>query len=515
MRTQPSGVSPPVSAFPRLSKSKFLSGQQCHKRLYLEIHSPKFATPPDEHTQAILDQGTQMGELARKRYPGGVLVEADYRHVPEALRRTAELVADPSVHAIFEGAFQYERVLIRVDILERMMIPDSGATWWRLIEVKSSTKVKGPHCDDLALQTYVLGGAGLLLAGSCLMHVNNQYVYLGGEIAINDLFVVRDVTQEVSRRLGDVPARLAEMKSMLLLPLAPAIEPSGHCHVPYECSFWEHCTEHKSDRWIGYLPGDQKTISVLVRTGVDTIDEIPRGFPLTAVQQRMKDNREWISPALKKVVDTLRYPIHHVDFETFMPGIPRFPLTRPYQTIPTQWSNHILAEDGTLRHEEYLCMEAQDPREELVAALIDSVGTEGHICVYSGYERAILEKLAQVLPAFRQELQDMITRLWDLFPVVRDYYYHPEFHGSFSIKSVAPALAPELTYHDLEIQAGGVAAIQYDRMVFRETDWVEKVRIREALLKYCERDTLAMVELRRVLEQKALYGLGASPPATP
>jgi len=178
---QASGISPTVSTFPRLSKSKFLSGQQCHKRLYLEIHSPQFATPPDAHTQALFDQGTKMGELARKRYPGGVLVEADHRHATEALRRTAELVADPTVPAIFEGAFRYERVLIRVDILERVTNAENGATWWRLIEVKSSTKVKAVHVDDLALQTYVLGGAGLLLVGSCLMHVNNQYVYLGGE----------------------------------------------------------------------------------------------------------------------------------------------------------------------------------------------------------------------------------------------------------------------------------------------------------------------------------------------
>jgi hypothetical protein len=78
----------------RLSKSKFLSGLQCLKRLYLQVHQPGLATEPDEHQQAILDMGTEVGELARRRVPGGVLVEAGHRHAPEALRRTAELLDD-------------------------------------------------------------------------------------------------------------------------------------------------------------------------------------------------------------------------------------------------------------------------------------------------------------------------------------------------------------------------------------------------------------------------------------
>ncbi|MEK6526609.1 MAG: hypothetical protein AABZ22_07035, partial [Nitrospirota bacterium] len=148
----------------RLSKSKFLSGLQCHKRLYLAIHSPELATEPDEQTQAILDMGTEVGELARKRFPGGVLVEADHRHPTEALRRTAELLQDPTVPAIFEGAFEFERVLVRVDIVERVGSPHDGAATWRLIEVKSSTRVKDVHLDDLAIQTHVLTGAGVILA---------------------------------------------------------------------------------------------------------------------------------------------------------------------------------------------------------------------------------------------------------------------------------------------------------------------------------------------------------------
>ncbi len=489
----------------RLSKSKFLSGLQCHKRLYLAIHSPELATEPDAESQAILDMGTAIGELARKRFSGGILVDADHRHRSEALKRTAELVNDPSVPAIFEGAFEFDQVLVRVDILERVSPEPNAGYAWRLIEVKSSSRVKDVHVHDLAVQAHVLGGCGFLLSSACLMHINTEYVYRGGDLDLGSLFAIRDVSQSVADRQAEVQAHLAGMKAMLLVPQPPSIQPDSHCHTPHVCPFWEHCTKEKPARWVYHLPGRSVGIEAFARQGIQTIDEIPPTVHLTSNQQRMKDNVEWIGPQLKTALESVRYPVHHLDFETFMPAIPRFRETRPYQVIPTQWSNHIMETgDGEVRHEEYLCDEAKDPREELAQALLGSVGAEGSICVYSGYEQAMLRRLAESLPALREELLALTKRLWDLLPIIQRHYYHPAFNGSYSIKSVLPALAPALGYDDLEIQAGGVAAQLYDRMVFHETDWVEKVRIREALLSYCKRDTLALVHLRKVLFDKAL-----------
>ncbi|MBI3603530.1 MAG: DUF2779 domain-containing protein [Nitrospirae bacterium] len=487
----------------RLSKSKFLSGLQCHKRLYLEIYQRELAAEPDEQTQAILDMGTEVGEEARRLFPGGVLVEADHRHPTEALRRTAELLGDPTVPAIFEGAFEFENVLVRVDILERVSLettgPETERDAWRLIEVKSSTRVKDIHLDDLAVQSYVLAGAGVALAGAWLMRINNQYVYQGGDIDLEQLLARDDLTALVAARQGEVPARLADMKAMLAQPAPPAIEPDGHCHSPYDCLFWDHCTKDKPARWIYHLPGGERTYKQLAVRGIQTIDEIPSDFKLSIFQRRVKDNQEWVGPQLRAALGSVRYPVHHLDFETFMPAIPKFPMTRPYQTIPTQWSNHIEDEAGAVRHEEYLCLDPKDPREELAVTLLESLGREGSICVYSTYERSILKSLAERLPSLRQELESAMARLWDLLPVIQEQYYHPQFGSSFSIKSVLPALVPALDYGDLEIQEGSLAAQRYCRMVFEETDWVERERFREALLKYCQRDTLAMVELRKAL----------------
>ena len=195
----------PASSPPRLSKSRFLSGLQCHKRVYLEIHRPELATPPDPSTQAILAMGTEIGLLARRRFPGGVLATVGFRQREAAIAQTAALLQDPNVPAIFEGAFEHEGVVVRVDILERVLDETGRPLAWRLIEVKSSTRVKDIHLDDVAIQSYVLLGSGIALAGTWLMHIDTTYVYQGGQADLQALFAIEDVSEVVASRRGQVP----------------------------------------------------------------------------------------------------------------------------------------------------------------------------------------------------------------------------------------------------------------------------------------------------------------------
>ena len=495
----------PLAKVPRLSKSKFLSGLQCHKRLYLEVHHPSLATKPDAGTQAMFDMGTEVGELARSRFPGGALVTAGYRQTEAALAQTASLIQDLTVPAVFEGAFLHNGVLVRADILERVPPAEGQSHGWRLIEVKSSTRVKDVHLEDLAVQSEVILGVGLTLVSVCLMHVNTGYLYRDGVIDLTELFAIQDLSEAVAQRRADVAKRLAMMNRMLLQPQPPSIDPDRHCHTPYDCPFWEHCTKDKPARWIHYLPGSKQVVSQLIQQGVKTIDEIPVDTKLSSVQRRVKENVEWVSAKLGPVLKAVQYPVHHLDFETVMLAVPRFSGTRPYQALPVQWSNHIEQATGKLAHEEFLHKDESDPRKVLAEALLESLGEQGSICVYSSYERSIIEQLAAALPSpLKQALLRIVDRLWDLFPIIRDHYYHPAFGGSYSIKAVLPAMIPSLAYDDLMIKEGGHAASQYYRMVFMERDWVERATIEEALLRYCARDTLAMVELRRALMQKAM-----------
>jgi hypothetical protein len=162
---------------PRLSKSKYLSDLQCLKHLYLDIHARDLASEFDEGTQAVLDAGTRVGELARERYPGGVLVDVEYFKVEEGITRTAAILADPAVAVLYEGFIAFDDVVVRPDILIR-----TGRNRWQLIEVKSTSRVKDEHRDDLAIQAYVLKGAGLGLDAACLTHLNTGYLYPGGSL---------------------------------------------------------------------------------------------------------------------------------------------------------------------------------------------------------------------------------------------------------------------------------------------------------------------------------------------
>ena len=91
-------------------------------------------------------------------------------------------------------------------------------------------------------------------------------------------------------------------------------------------------------------------------------------------------------------------------------------------------------------------------------------------------------------------------RFLDLLALVRAHFYHPDFHGSYSIKTVLPALAPDVTYSDLEIQEGFLASISYARMFAPDTQAHEREQLREALLDYCQQDTLAMVRILAALQ---------------
>ena len=371
--------------------------------------------------------GTDLGELARQRFPGGRLVTAGYRQSQEALAQTAELLQDSTVSAIFEGAFQFNQVLVRVDVLERVGMNDLGQPTWRLVEVKSSTKVKATHVDDLTIQSYVLEGtrtcAGGYLSHACEYAVRIRRAASRSRSAVRYPFIDRDRAATIAGSQCATRGYADHAGSHV----GPGITPDEHCQSPYECPFWNHCTEHKPARWIYHLPGgSSKTVVHLrVRRGDDRRDS--RSCCTHPVQRRVKENREWIGEGLRSALETVVHPVHHLDFETFMPAVPKFLDTRPYQVIPTQWSNHIEQHDGTLMHAEFLCRDERDPREELAITLLESLGQTGGICVYSSYERSVIERLAEDFPSLRKDLKRVVARLWDLHVIIRDHYYHPAF----------------------------------------------------------------------------------------
>ena len=500
-------TSDPSHKIPLLSKSRYTSGVQCLKRLYLESYEVDLATPPGPGQQSLFDAGTSAGILAQQLYPGGVLVDDDYRHHGEATARTHELLGDPVVHALYEAAFTEDDIRIRADILVR---GDGGR--WNLVEVKSATSVKDQYIDDVAVQLHVLTHAGVQVDRASVAVINNQYVYAGGEYSVGQLFQVEDVTDLARERLAGVPARLTQMRAVLAAATEPNIDIGSHCSKPSECQFIAYCHRNEPDWPIDSLPGILATrVDEFRAAGYRSISSLPDSTPLNAMQRRVRDavqsQRAWVAEDLGRVLSTLRYPVHFVDFETVAPWLPRWAGTRPYQTFPFQWSDHVLHADGALEHAEFLADGTDDPRDAFAASLIEQLRGAGMLVVYTGYERTQLAALRDALPALASEL-DVVLKIpqFDLHPVMRNGYYHPDFLGSFSLKAVLPVIVPELAYADLVIQHGDVASLQFQRLWENDLDDEARQQIRADLLAYCERDTLAMVRIVEVLRAIAVGG---------
>jgi len=484
---------------PILSKSRYLAGLQCPLRLWYQCYERHLATPVSPVQQALFDTGHEVGRLAARLYPGGVLIEEDYLHHDEAVQATQRAMADAGIRSLYEAGFVHNLVRVRADILDRV-----GRGRWSLIEVKSSTKLKEEHYPDVAVQYHVLTGSGIQIDRAGILSINNQYLYDGQELDLEDFFSFYDLTAEIIPQQEQVIDELGELRAMLARSEPPRIRPSRHCKNPYQCEFWEHCTADMPEFWVMQLPGIQESrLAELAAMGVEDIRGIPAGFRLSPLQERVwqcvVNGEEHTESKLQEELITIEYPIHFIDFETTGEAVPRYPNTRPYQTLPFQWSDHVLLSDGGLEHREYLCAEDKDPREEFTKTLLDALGTLGSIFIYTSYETTIMNELVGHLPQYAEPLLATLDRFKDLHAILRRHYYHPGFMGSFSLKAVLPALIPEMDYKNLNIQEGTEASLEYLRMIDPSTPEEQKEIIRRSLLEYCAHDTLSMVKIREKL----------------
>ena len=478
----------------KLSKSRFLSGYQCQKKLWLEKHRRDLITPFSESTQRILDQGTLVGELAQDHFPGGILIEADHFHISEAIEATQNTL-ESGVKVLFEGCFIHDDILVRPDV---MVLEDSGG--WQLIEVKSTTRVKPEHVIDVAVQKHVLEGCGLTIASSHLMHIDNQCVYPD----LETLFEIEDISSEVNAIQHWIPTKAAEFFNTLEQPAEPKYEIGEHCKSPYECQFVEYCWNHVPKYSVFTLPGARWTTKTeYIKQGLLALRDVPES---TLNERQLKyltsfHNQAPIidESAIQGELQKLNYPLYFLDFETDGPAIPRFDGMRPFEQFPFQFSCHVLQADGRLTHSEYLHEDENDPRESLGEALVSAIGPTGSIIAYNApFEIRFIKNLAQWNPGLASSLLDMVDRFWDQLPIFRKYYIDYRFLGSASIKYVLPILVPALSYSNLNVGDGTEAQAAWNKMINTE-DPVLKSKLYNDLLAYCGQDTLAMVELHKIL----------------
>jgi len=474
-----------------LSKSQFTRGLQCHKSLWLFKNRPELRAEPDAVLQARFDAGMEVGILAQQLFPDGVALEYS-SGISRNISSTRELIAQ-GTGTIYEATFSHDNVLAMIDILHK------GPDGWELYEVKSSTETKDIFINDTAIQYYVVTGSGLTISRVFLVHLNNGYMRLG-DLDLQKLFTIDDVTDLTLSRQADIPQLLADMRKTLEGG-EPAIDIGPYCTEPYECDFIPYCWQHipKCSIFdIVNLRNNRKF--ALYYSGILHMKDIPPDFSMSDKMQLQVEaeltDREFVNIGnIREFLTTVKEPVGFLDFETFMEPVPSFDHQRPYQQTPFQYSLHIIA-NGKLSHHEFLGRPDEDPRRALIKKLIPEIRSCRTILVYNkSFEISRLQEIARDFPEFAPGIESITARIDDLMVPFRNRdYYVKEMCGSHSIKYVLPALVPELSYDNLNIADGEAAMLAYAKLT-AESAAAEKEKIRQDLLAYCRLDTLAMVRI--------------------
>jgi hypothetical protein len=482
------------------SKTQIIGGLQCEKQLWLRVHNPELMEPVESPATVT---GRVVQQHARLEFPDAVLVERD-RASEDAFAQTDALLKDPSVGAILEAGIRGNGLEVFVDVLERVSrgpgasTPGAAAAW-ELTEIKGATSVKDAHIDDVATQALALERAGIVVKRFRLMHIDAAFIYRG-EHDYHGLFVREDITEQVIAHRPFIAQRLATFQALIVGP-QPARRIGSHCNNPYPCPFRSHCEAHDAEYPLAWLPNGAAVARKLLARGIVDIRDIPAEQLNSEVHQRVRrvtiQGEAELLPGAARELNALAFPRYYLDFECIQFAIPIWAGTRPYQQLPFQWSCHVQGEAGALEHREFLDIRGDDPRRDFAATLLAACGDGGPIIVYNqSFEKNVIRDLAAVFPDLAGPLLALNERVFDLLPVVRHNYYHPDMKGSWSIKSVLPCLVPELSYARLgSVQEGTRAQAAYLDLIGGELDEAAREALSKDLRAYCELDTLAMVRI--------------------
>ena len=498
-----------------LSKSRYTLFRQCSKALWMSIYKPEEAVV-DASTQARFEAGNYIGDLAMGYlgpYEEVTVHKADGSLDLAAMISATKDAMARGVENIAEASFSWDGNYCAVDILHKT----PGG--WAIYEVKSSSgTVDIPEDDqdyvkyarDIAYQKYVLEQCGVKVTGTYLVRIDKDYVR-GDELDIKGLFYTADLAELVQQEYQVVPQMIAAAKKTLAGP-EPGIDIGLHCHDPYNCAFWDYCTRNLPKPSVfnvygGKGRGGFTFIKKLdhYKNGLIKFEDL-RNLNLGPIQNMQincyLNDCDHINPTgIKHFLDKLTYPLYFLDFETQQDAVPQYPGTQPYQQIPFQYSLHIIEyEGGPLLHKEFLGVSGQDPRRDIAEALCRDIPMDVCTLAYNkSFECGRLRELANTFPDLADHLRNIADNIQDLIdPFRAGDYYVPAMGGSFSIKSVLPALFPndpQLDYHALSglCQNGGDAMNLFPAIAKMAPE--EAAAAREALLRYCELDTLAMVKV--------------------
>jgi hypothetical protein len=307
-----------------------------------------------------------------------------------------------------------------------------------------------------------------------------------------------------------VEEQLGAMQRVIGAKTHPEIQIGPHCDNPYTCPLHDHCWSFLPEASVFTLYRGGKKSFKLLKQGVQHLENIPADFPLTdnqAIQRAalLAGKPHVDRPALAAFLSQIEYPASFLDFETIGTAIPLFDETSPFQQIPFQFSLHILRQPVAKSrfdpvHRQFLAEGTVDPRAEFMRQLRDALPVTGSVVAYNAsFEIGRLNECCELLPEFKPWLKKVTPRIVDLLLPFRGFrYYHPQQHGSASMKAVLPVMTGQ-GYENLAIQEGGAASREFLRVTFGKVDEEERRRVRQQLNEYCGLDTMGMVQIVREL----------------
>jgi Domain of unknown function(DUF2779) len=496
-----------------LSKSKLLAFRQCPKRLWLEIHKPELRAD-SAGTEASFRIGHAVGEVARRLYDPkgkGSLIDPKAEGFPAALERSTSLLE--SSQPIFEAGFSAKGALAFADIM--LPVTKKGRREWRMVEVKSSTKVKDYHRSDVAIQAFIAKAAGVPLASISVANIDNTFVY-AGDGKYDGLLKESDLTVEAFGREAEVEGWITDAHTVADKAKEPKRPTGKHCSEPYECGFLSYCQsrEPQAEFPVDVLPRRGKALqSYLEEKSITELTDIPDKL-LNEAQLRVKKHTLSGKPFFDKAgaaaaLSAHKLPALFLDFESIQFAVPIWKDTRPFQNIPFQFSVHRLSRTGALDQRGFLDLSGNDPSKLLAEALIEACGTSEPVFAYNAaFEKGCITGLATRFPRLQKPLLNISGRLVDLLPIAQRYYYHPSQEGSWSLKAVLPAAVPSLTHAALDgVKEGGMAMEAFLEAINKETPPSRKLQIEKELTEYCQLDTLAMVKIWQVFAGRSDFKL--------
>lgn len=483
-----------------LSKSKYCQCVQCKKILWLKKYKPEYAIQTAK--DSVLENGTKVGNLAKGLF--GEYEEIEFNEDLNIMVEQTKKILQNKPNIVAEASFNYDNNFCSVDILKN----DRDGV--EIYEVKSSTEIHKIYLDDVSYQYYVLSNLGLNVKKVSIVYINNQYIR-GEKLELNKLFNIEDITDVAKSKQDEIKHNIEILNKYMEehdKDNEPITDIGMKCSDPYDCKFWEYCTRNLPKPNVFDIAGGMRKSKKFEKYYEGKIsfedlqyEELNYKY-LEQIDYELNDLEPKIDKeAITKILNSLKYPLYFIDYETYQTAIPEVVGTKPYQQLPFQYSLHIIREKGaTLEHKEFLAeVEDKDFIRHFAESMIRDMHENGSVIIYNkSFEPARNNEIAKMYPDLKDEIDRINSNMVDfLEPFKQRKYYCKEMHGSASIKAVLPALYPddpELNYHNLPVVHNG-GETQEAFLSLKDKTKEEQEKIRHGLLVYCKLDTYAMVKI--------------------